>query len=89
MASTKPNTDKKNVKRTVDIDPIWSRFAAASEGHFEALVRLKDNYSPEYMKILGPFCPGVLKAELPSSALQRLASDEKVLSVELKEYVGA
>jgi hypothetical protein len=77
------------IQRAVDIDPIWQRFISASQGHFEALVRLKGNYQPDYMNILGPFSEGVLKVELPSSALARLSSDEKVLSVEVREYVVA
>jgi hypothetical protein len=78
----------KNIKRTVDIDPIWSRFTSSGEGHFEALVRLSENYKPDYMKITGVFTPGVFKAALPAHALSRLAKDEKVLDVELHEYVG-
>lgn len=81
--------EKGNTGRTVDIDPIWERFANAGVGHFEALVRLSDNYRPDYMKILGPFTKGVFKAELPATALPRLAHDDKILSVELREYKGA
>ncbi|MBI3419525.1 MAG: hypothetical protein HY053_05285 [Proteobacteria bacterium] len=78
----------KNVKRTVDVDPIWKRFSGFPQGRFEALVRLSsEDYSPDYMKILGPFTPGVMKAEIRTEALQRLAADEHVLSVELREYV--
>lgn len=81
-APTSPN-------RQVDIDPIWQRFLSVSNGRFEALVRLKEDYHPDYMNILGPFSPGVMKAELHAEALDRLAADEKVLSVELREYVVA
>lgn len=78
----------KEERRSLKIDPIWERFTQNGEGHFEALVRLSDNYSPEYMKILGPFSPGVMKAKLPCTALSRLMCDQKVLSAELREYVG-
>lgn len=78
----------KNIKRTVDIDPIWMRFANSTEGRFEALVTLSEDYHPEYMKIVGQFTPGILRAEVPAPALSSLMRDEKVLSVELREYVG-
>ena len=84
-----PSSEAACINRKVDIDPIWQRFLSVSNGHFEALVRLKDNYQPDYMNIVGPFSPGVLKAELQAEALPRLAADEKVLSVELREYVVA
>ncbi len=77
-----------HMKRTVDIDPIWQRFTNhSSEGRFAALVRLSENYRPEYMTILGAFTPGVFRAEIPSSALPRLTQDDRVLGVELREYV--
>lgn len=79
----------KNINRTVDIDPIWSRFENSAHGRFEALVTLSEDYRPEYMKILGSFSPGTLRAEIPTAALKRLEHDDKVLSVELREYVGA
>jgi hypothetical protein len=77
----------KNAKRTVDVDPIWKRFLGHSQGRFEALVRLSENYKPDYMTIGDVFTPGVYRAEIPSSALSRLAADQGVLSVELREYV--
>lgn len=79
----------RNINRTVDIDPIWKRFTESSEGRFAALVRLSENYRPEYMTILEPFTPGVYRAEIPSSALSRLSQDAGVLGVELREYVVA
>ncbi len=85
MSAKKPQ----NIKRTVDIDPIWQRFANSASGHFQALVRLSGDYRPDYMKIGESFTPGVMKAELPAGALARLASDERVLSVELREFIGA
>ena len=79
----------KNTNRTVDIDPVWSRFANSGEGHFEALVRLSsEDYEPDYMKIVGSFVPGVLKAHIPSHELGRLARDERVLSAEVREFVA-
>jgi hypothetical protein len=69
------------------VDPIWKRFTSTTQGRFEALVRLSDNYRPNYMTILEPFTPGEFKAEIPVSALEHLAADERVLSVELREYV--
>jgi hypothetical protein len=76
-----------NIKRTVDIDPIWKRFMGQSQGCFKALVRLSENYKPDYMKIEDVFTPGVYRAEIPSSALTRLAADQGVLSVEVRQYV--
>jgi hypothetical protein len=90
MATLIKDDSTKRVKRTVDIDPIWQRFAGLSpEGTFRALVRLSGDYKPAYMKIDGTFSPGVLKAEMPASALPCLAKDSKVLSVEFREFVMA
>lgn len=82
------NQENKNGKRTVDIDPIWSRFSQSGQGHFEAFVRLSEGYRPDYMKIMGPFIQGLFKAELPASALPRVARDENVLGFEVREYRG-
>lgn len=79
----------RNIKRTVDIDPIWQRFTEATEGSFAALVRLSENYRPDYMTVGEAFTPGVYRAEIPSTALSRLAQDANVLGVELREYVVA
>lgn len=71
------------------VGPVWERFSTALKGgHFEALVCLQEGYTPDYMKITGPFSPGVLRAELPADALTRLEHDEKVISVDVREFVS-
>jgi len=81
------------VNRRVDIDPIWQRFInpslhASLAGHFAALVKLAENYQPDYLTVTGVFGQGFVKAEFPSSALAKVEKDAGVLSVELREFIG-
>ena len=58
-------------------------------GEFKAIVHLaKPDKHPSYMKIIGLYSPGFLKARIPCSQMNRIAADANVLSVELREHIS-
>ncbi len=59
-------------------------------GEFEAIVHLATpEKHPSYMKILGTYSPGFLKARIPCSQIKRISSDDNVLSVELRAHISS
>lgn len=59
-------------------------------GEFEAIVHLaKPETHPPYMKILGTYSPGFLKARIPCSQMRRISADQNVLSVELRAHISS
>ncbi len=60
---------------------------SAHQGTFKAIVRLaRAEYRPPYMRILGQFSPGYLRAEIDYAAFPRVHDDSEVLAVELLAY---
>ncbi len=58
-----------------------------SHGTFDAIVRLaRPEYRPSYMKILGQFSPGFMRAEIDYTAFPEATADRDVLAVELRAY---
>lgn len=54
---------------------------------YNAIVCLaQPEYRPSYMRILGQFSPGFMRAEIPYDAFAAAAADAKVLTVELRAY---
>ena len=61
----------------------------APRGLFNAIVRLaRPEYRPSYMRILGPFSPGFVQAEIAYDAFAAAAADKNVLAVELRAHLS-
>ncbi len=85
-------TTKNNDKLSKIVNPELARGPlrdAEPHGEFHAIVRLaKPEAYPAYMKILGLYSPGFLKARIPCSEMRHVASDSNVVSVELCAHVS-
>lgn len=54
---------------------------------FNAIVRLaRPEYRPNYMRILGEFSPGFMRAEIAYNAFDQAQADRDVLTVELRAF---
>lgn len=54
---------------------------------FNAIVRLaRPEYRPNYMRILGEFSPGFMRAEIAYHAFAKAEADGDVLTVELRAF---
>lgn len=59
--------------------------AAAATGLYNAIVSLAHpEYRPSYMRILGQFSPGFMRAEIAYDAFAKARADAEVLAVELR-----
>lgn len=59
----------------------------ATSSLFNAIVRLsRPEYRPNYMRILGEFSPGFLRAEIAYHAFAKAQADQDVLTVELRAF---
>jgi len=83
-------TDQETVQKIVN--PELARGPMRGDkphGEFKAIVHLASpDKHPPYMKILGLYSPGFLKARIPCSQINRISADANVLSVELREHVS-
>ncbi len=58
---------------------------AAPTSFYNAIVRLNHpEYRPSYMRILGQFSPGFMRAEIAYDAFAKARADAEVLAVELR-----
>lgn len=58
-----------------------------AQSTYNAIVCLaQPEYRPSYMRILGPFSPGFMRAEIPYAAFAAAEADAKVLTVELRAF---
>ena len=57
----------------------------AATSHYHAIVSLtRPEYRPSYMRILGQFSPGFMRAEIAYDAFAQARADAEVLAVELR-----
>lgn len=58
-----------------------------AQSTYNAIVCLaQPEYRPSYMRILGPFSPGFMRAEIPYAAFAAAEADAQVLTVELRAF---
>lgn len=61
--------------------------AEAPHGTYDAIVRLaRPEYRPPYMRILGQFSPGFMRARIDFADFPQAYADRDVLAVELRAH---
>lgn len=56
---------------------------------FNAIVQLAHpEYRPSYMRILGQFSPGFMRAEIAYNAFAAARADEEILAIELRSLLS-
>lgn len=61
--------------------------ADAPHGTYDAIVRLaRPEYRPPYMRILGQFSPGFMRARIDFADFPQASADRDVLTVELRAH---